>query len=114
MLQSAAAFLLVPLLVWPLRTLLPPILTIFTGGAWLFFLARDWITAPYHDMFRWMAVVFPVHYCLVLWCERLPAGLRLGGWRFPVRKVAYGLLVLGFALGFVLFVDKFARRRWVS
>jgi hypothetical protein len=50
----------------------------------------------------------------VLWCERLPAGLWLGSWRFPVRMVAYGLLVLGFVFGFVLFVDKFARRMWVS
>jgi hypothetical protein len=112
-LQSMVSFLLVPLIVWPLRTCMPAILTVFTAGAWLFFLARDWIAVPFHDMFRWMAVVFPVHYCLVLWTDRLPA-LRFGGRRLDLRVPAYWLLVLGFAVGFVLYVEKFIKRSWVS
>lgn len=70
-------FVLLPVLVFVQRRTMPVVLTVFTGGAWLFFLVNDWLRIPYHDMLRWLAVVFPASYAVVTLLEARGRLLRV-------------------------------------
>jgi len=97
--------LLVPVLVCLQRRAMPPLLTIFAAIAWSFFLLRDWQLLPYHDMLRWLAVVFPAHVALVAQLRELPPN-----WRAPIGA----LWLLGSGVAFVWCVELYARGRWLS
>lgn len=102
---SLLSYLLMPLVVWPQRCRMPAVLTAFAFGAWLFFLSQDWLAAPFHDMLRWLAPVFPFHYALVTMCERLRRpwyGIALTGW-VAVSTVTYAWCVW-----------RYVRHDWVS
>lgn len=78
-------FVLLPVLVFVQRRTMPPVLVVFTGGAWLFFLVNDWLRIPYHDMLRWLAVVFPASWAVV----------TLIAARGPVLRVLLGCIWFG-------------------
>jgi len=93
--------LLVPVLVCLQRRAMPLLLSIFAAIAWSFFVWNDWQLLPYHDMLRWLAVVFPAHFALVSQLARLPAGWRLAAglcW-FGASAAAYAWCVYLFVTG---------------
>lgn len=102
---SLATFLVIPLVVWPQRTRMPAVLTLFTAGAWLFFLSQDWVSFPFHDMLRWTAILFPFHFAVVLAFAALPARCRLPAW---------GLWFAASLCGFVWCASRFVGGHYVS
>jgi hypothetical protein len=93
--------LLVPVLVCLQRRAMPVLLSVFALIAWSFFLWNDWQLLPYHDMLRWLAIVFPAHFALVAQIGRLPARWRIAAfvaW-FAASAAAYTWCVWLFATG---------------
>jgi hypothetical protein len=104
-LLAIVTFLGLPLLVFTQRTKLPVVLVLFSAIAWLFFLAQDFPASPYHDMLRWTAVVFPMHFAAVCVLDALPR------WRLPAYVLVCGLC----AAGLVYFVQRYiSGTAWVS
>lgn len=77
LLLSVPWFVLVPVLVFVQRRTMPPVLVVFTAGAWLFFLVNDWLRIPYHDMLRWLSVVFPASWAVVTLIDSRGTVLRV-------------------------------------
>jgi hypothetical protein len=104
-LLAVVTFLGLPLLVFTQRAKLPVVLVLFSAIAWLFFLAEDFPASPYHDMLRWTAVVFPMHFAAVCALDALPR------WRLP----AYVLACVLCAVGLAYFVQRYiSGTAWVS
>lgn len=102
---AAAWFCTVPVLVCLQRRRMPFLLSVFAAGAWTFFFLRDWARLPFHDMLRWLAVVFPLPYAVVTWAEE--RGPRL-------RYVLLSCWLLGSMALYVWCVNRYVTERWVS
>lgn len=98
-------FLAIPLIVFPLRTHLPAELLAFTAIGWLFLLDRNGLQDPFIDMLRWSSILFPAHYCLAIWIQRI-------GGRFRSCLAAATLFVFGALYAWVL--TRFIHGQWVS
>jgi hypothetical protein len=99
-------FLTAPFLIVTQRRRMPPVLTVFAAGAFLFFLVNDGPLEPFHDTLRWLSVVFPLPYALVLvFLDRRP----------PWRNLLCTLWPLASLLGYAWFVQRFVTSKlWVS
>ena len=102
---AVVVFLLTPVLIAIQRKKMPVELSLFACGAWLFFLVNDVALDPFVDMMRWMAVVFPVHYALVLCFEGLAPQLR---------RITIGLWLVSSTVAYLWFVARYVRNEWVS
>ena len=102
---AVAWFLAAPVLVCARRRSMPALLTVFTAGVWLFFLANDWQLEPYHDTLRWLSVAFPLHWAVV---DLL---VRRSRWQ---RFALGGCWLLASASVYVWCVRLFVTRQWVS
>lgn len=98
-------FVLLPVLVFVQRRTMPPVLVVFTGGAWLFFLVNDWLRIPYHDMLRWLSVVFPASWAVVALITA----------RGPVLRIVLGGLWFGVSIGLHVWCTiRYVTGLWVS
>ena len=102
---AVLSFLATPIVILLQRRHMGPVQVAFSLGAWCFFLSQDWLLAPYWDMVRWMAVVFPFHFAIV--------GM-LDGLRGRARKIGYAAWITASAVGFVWFARLFLNREWAS
>ena len=102
---AVIVFLLTPVLILLHRKRMPIELSMFAASAWLFFLANDVALNPFVDMMRWMAVVFPLHYALVLCFESLAPRLR---------RPALAVWLLTSTALYLWFVARYVRNEWVS
>lgn len=102
---AAAWFVVVPVLVCWQRRRMPVALTVFAAGAWTFFFLQDWPRLPFHDMLRWLAVVFPIPFAVVTFLEE--RGPRL-------RAVLGACWLIGSVCLYVWCVNRYVTERWVS
>ena len=102
---AVAWFLAAPVLVCLQRRRMPPLLSVFAAGAWLFFLVNDWQFEPYHDTLRWLSVVFPLHYAMVT---------AIAARRPWLRNVLGAGWLLASLAAYVWCVQLFVSRQWVS
>jgi hypothetical protein len=102
---AALWFVAVPVLVCLQRRRMPVALTVFAAGAWTFFFLRDWARLPFHDMLRWLGVVFPLSFAIVTFLEE--RGPR-------VRVILGSLWLLGSIALYVWCVSRYATEKWVS
>jgi hypothetical protein len=100
---AVAFFVLGPLAVIVQRRDLPPALLAFAACAFLLFLSQNTMACPFQNHLRWLALVFPFHYALVLCCARLPWGNAL-----------YWCGVAACLPTYAYFVSRFVRGLWVS
>lgn len=102
---AALWFVAVPVVMCLQRRRMPVALSVYAAGAWMFFFLRDWARLPFHDMLRWLAVVFPVSYAIVTFLEERGPRLRL--------VLGAGWLLVSCAL-YVWCVNRYVTERWVS
>lgn len=102
---SLAWALLVPLIVWAQRRTMPPVLTVYCAGAWLFYQFNDWLLIPYHDMLRWLAVLFPVSFAIVTFIQV----------RGPRTRILLGACWLAASLAAWFWcAQRYVAQEWVS
>ncbi len=104
-------FVAIPLIVFPLRTSLPMDLVAFTMIGWLFLLDRNRLQDPFIDMLRWSTILFPVHYCLAIWIQKIGGRFRSSGDATSCLAVA---MVCCFGAIYAWFLTRFIHGEWVS
>lgn len=104
-------FLVIPMVVFPLRRKLPLDLLAFTVIGWLFLLDRNGLQDPYIDMLRWSSILFPVQYCLAIWIQEIAGKCRSA---LDATVCLGTAVVLLFGFGYAWLLTRFIHGQWVS